>query len=342
MRCDRLKHKFKNLIKKYVPDWIILPIKRRFNSVELFRLYFRDYLRFKKYSFGINVPVKEAQLEAMIIKTYHSIEKGLSFKEIKLGFGSKVIKELLELLRKFKDYGFDTKKMCFKSAISALNEYVQLHENAGYDMTELKKAINMLSSDSHINYGGTIKLLKSDLLRDAKGNYEELANSRYSVRDFSDEEVDIQIILDAIKIARKTPSVCNRQAWKVRIIKDPQIKKIIRENQNGNRGFGDKVDTFLLITTDNSCFSAPRERNQGFIDGGMFSMSLLHALQFKGLATCPLSAALTVKQEKNIRNSLKIKNSENLILFIAVGHYTNEFKVPKSARKDINNLYEII
>ena len=54
----------------------------------------------------------------------------------------------------------------------------------------------------------------------------------------------------------------------------------------GNAGFGDRVPLVLVITSDLQTFFAPEERNQAWIDGGMFAMSLVHALHSLGLASC--------------------------------------------------------
>lgn len=81
----------------------------------------------------------------------------------------------------------------------------------------------------------------------------------------------------------------------------------------------------LVITVNNSYLAGPEERNQGFIDGGMFSMSPIYALTYFGLALCALNAAFTKKSDKLIRNILNISVNENLSMFISVGHYLDSF-----------------
>ena len=52
---------------------------------------------------------------------------------------------------------------------------------------------------------------------------------RRTVREFSDEEVPIEIIYNAIKSASSAPSGANKQPWHFAIVKDLGIKKDIRK-----------------------------------------------------------------------------------------------------------------
>ncbi|WP_219584364.1 nitroreductase family protein, partial [Vibrio parahaemolyticus] len=47
-------------------------------------------------------------------------------------------------------------------------------------------------------------------------DYFSVVNSRVSCREFTTEKVSEEKVKGAIELALKTPSVCNRQLWKVR------------------------------------------------------------------------------------------------------------------------------
>lgn len=327
----------KKKIKKIIPNSVKLKIISLKELKQINELYKQDRKSFLKYSFGAidNINSYE-QLEARITKEYHSIEKGLSYEKIRLGFGVSVIKNLVRLMAIYKEKGYSLDAHFYLTALSNLNEYITMHEENNYDVSDLKELIGKVANKEANLDGGVWYKRKEDVLKSTQSNFMEFSLARHSVRDFSDEPVDVELIKDAIKLAQSTPSACNRQSWKIRIIATNELKKKIRENQNGNRGFGQKIDKFLLITTDNQSFSKPRERNQAHIDGGMHSMNLLYSLHYKGLATIPLSASLTIEQEKNLRSDLKISESENFIMFIGVGHYVDGYKVPKSTRRNPN------
>jgi nitroreductase len=294
----------------------------------------QDNIRFVRFSFGRNLRKSSFnQLEARITKAYHSIEKGLAYDDVKLGFGENVLKELTKLLETYEESGFPLDAHCYQTAIDNLTKYVEMHKSKNYDFPELKRRIEKENAKLN-DRGGVVCLDKASIISELKLPFNDFFVSRHSVRNFSDEPVEMDLILTAIKLATKTPSACNRQSWKTRIIVNPTLKRLVEQNQNGNRGFGEMIDKYLLITTDTRYFAKPRERNQQYIDGGLFAMSLLLSLHFEGIATISLSASLTVKQEKNLRSGLGVKAYENFIMFIGIGNYPEALKVPKSARRD--------
>src|SRR3546814_1994141 len=63
--------------------------------------------------------------------------------------------------------------------------------------------------------------------------------------------------------------------------------------QNGNRGFGHEIPCLLILCTDLSAFDTAGERYQHWIDGGMFSMSLVWALHALGYSSCCLNWSKT-------------------------------------------------
>ena len=58
--------------------------------------------------------------------------------------------------------------------------------------------------------------------------YEELMNTRRSLRDFSKDKVEIEIIEKIISIAASSPSGANKEPWFFSIVKNEKIKKEIR------------------------------------------------------------------------------------------------------------------
>jgi iodotyrosine deiodinase len=57
----------------------------------------------------------------------------------------------------------------------------------------------------------------------------EWMNTRRTVRDFSDKPIDPKVIEDIILTASSAPSGAHKQPWTFCVVKDPDIKKQIRE-----------------------------------------------------------------------------------------------------------------
>ena len=324
-----------NKIKEYFRFFLI--------NFELLSTYFNDYIRFNKFNFNKNQKqLNKKQIESWMIKTYHSIEKGLSQSEFRYGFGESTILKLITLIELFdsKQYAHN---LVYEYSINSLNNYLITHDNNNsYKTVQLirdylsKKGIEGTRSSS------TKKLVKNEILDQTRIDFKSFVESRHSIRDYEPGEVSNADIVDCIKLALKTPSVCNRQGWKVRILTTPNPIKALRENQNGNQNWGHLANKFLVITHDINTLNSPRERNQGYVDGGLFAMSLLFALHSKGIATCSLSASLSKRQNLDLRKKIDIKDNENIIMFISIGNYREEFIVPASSRLNVSDFYEIL
>lgn len=289
------------------------------------------YRRFEKYSFVDCECDSLEQFEASITRLYHTIEKGLSYEDYRPGFGKDNVDNLLTSLEQYEQKGYDTQRFCYQTAVSCLQKYVKKNKDFGHEESALESRINALSGNSN-GLGGVIEV--SAPVDTSSMNYRDLVSSRHSIRHFSEKSVDVEVLKEAISLAQHTPSACNRQCWKTRIVADKDKMKTILDNQNGNRGFGHEFNKILVITADLRSQQRSREVFGAFVDGGMYAESVLNALYYKGIGSVPLSAALLPEQELNIRKALQLNDAEVLIMFIGVGNYPEgTFLTTRSERK---------
>lgn len=189
--------------------------------------------------------------------------------------------------------------------------------------------------------GGYLALDAESIRADARGDFASLARSRHSIRHFSDAPVDPALIQRAIEIAQKTPSVCNRQSWRVYCVREPDLKQRVAQLQGGNRGFGEQIDTLLIIASDLHSFFAINERNQAYVDGGLFSMSLMYALHYQGLGTCALNWSADVRKDRRLKKVAGIPDCMNIIMLMAVGQLPDTLRVARSVRRDCQTMVEM-
>ena len=180
--------------------------------------------------------------------------------------------------------------------------------------------------------GGTKDLTKQAVQSDSAIDFKRFTESRYSVRNFSDEPVDVELIKQALKIAEKSPSACNRQPWKVYVYKGKRKDEIL-SLQGGNRGFTENIDTAILVACNVESYFV-HEMDLPFVDGGLYAMTLMFALHSLGVGTIPLSCAMMKDKQKALYKHFEIKDNEIPVLLIGVGNLKEEFKVALSNRYD--------
>jgi nitroreductase len=330
---------------KYVPKKIYPILKTLYGPIKILRLiknYIYDFKRYLKYSTTLSYSNDANKLESRIIKRYHIIEKGLAMPETRLGFGQAVINQLIEHLSLYKKKNYPTENIQYKAAISALNSYIDFHEVHNYDVNYLKNEINKLNYNDENDFGGVVKMKAADILTSSKSDFKNFALNRFSIRKFDSKEVSNEAIEEVIRIAQKTPSVCNRQSSKVYVVEGSEKVKEVLSLQNGNRGFGHLINKVLIITSDIRAFDGFEERNQSFIDGGMFAMSVLYGLHYQGLGACALNWSVKKETHEALRKMVGVGQSENIIMYIGVGHLPSELEIPISQRKTIEEVVTYI
>ena len=163
--------------------------------------------------------------------------------------------------------------------------------------------------------------------------FEALSIARRSVRDFAPLPVPKEIVQRAVRVAALSPSACNRQPNKVIFIEDRAAIDSALAFQNGNRGFGHKVPLLAVLVVDSTGYFDGSERNQAYIDGGLFAMSLMFALRALGLGSCSLNWCVTPATDRAFRKLRHVKEEEIVTMMMAIGYPPESVTVPLSPRR---------
>lgn len=300
-----------------------------------------EYKTLSKHLGAFNTYKKKEKLEADITIKVHAIEKGLAMANPRVGFGEQKIEDLLNVLNSYRKCFGDIQFL--NHSIPVLESYFNFNIENQYSNQILFEKFNKLKQTLKVNpcyRGGTINLSKNYITANSQINFDEFINSRYSIRDFSDDPIDEKLIINALQISRKTPSSCNRQAWKVHVFRDKIKKKELLEFQ-GNRGFIDQIDTAIIVSCSLNSFFI-HERHQAYIDGGLYAMTLIYALHSQGLGTIPLTMAMTSSKMNIFYKKFNIEKELVPILIIGVGNLKENFKVALSERKNIEEYVKFI
>ena len=308
-----------------------------------------DNYRFFRYSAWNFINTKE-KYDSILIKEYHRIEKWLTYNEFRPFFGKKVIENIIEIINKKWPKFWLT--WWAEISINTIQFYLDFHEKKWYkdddfvekittDLNEIKTLLNYNSSSKKEEWWMKI-VKKEEILENSKIWAKDFFYSRYSIRDFDWTSVDKTLVKEAIEIALKTPSVCNRQSWRTYLLTDKKDILNALKYQNWNWGFNKAIDKLLIVTTELADFHNWTERYQNWIDWGMFSMSIVYALHSLWLWSCCLNWSAYFYNDIRLRKVVPIKKSESIIMMIAVWNIPEKLKVAQSPRKNVDDILTII
>jgi nitroreductase len=309
-----------------------------FNALRYFMYDYKRYLKYSGYKSDFNDDELRNYNSVMV---YHGLEKSLSYKERNPNSGWRNAYQLLDLLKyaeKNNSFGYHD-----IASLQVLEKFINLPENKNDKrMKEIKNILNKYSkyiSNSNENHG-VFEYSYEDYRKGILKNPEDFFYSRYSLREFKDEIVKDEDIQRAVRLAMKTPSVCNRQGWGIYHTSKQDIKNIVLKYQEGNKPFGEKIPNLMIVTADLKAFFSPEEHYQYWIDGGLLSMSLIYAFHSIGVATCALNWSAKPKNDLELRKKLNIKDNHTIIMVLAVGYPDENNIVCASTRRPIEEVYQ--
>lgn len=304
--------------------------------------YAYDFRRFVRFGSPDRALPLASQQQAFLIMLAHSLEKGLALPSPRPGFGQDKLRMLLARLDSYiRQHGDD---WVSQTSIQAVEAYLAYHAHTplAQSLDWAASQLGALRTASHhwnpaVN-GGTISLPEAP--QDIKDAFpiETFLRSRHSIRNFREDLVPLDVIRRAISLAQTAPSVCNRQAGRVHVIPRSAFANYVLQLQDGNRGFGDTASHILVITVDVRCFLSIGERNQMWIDGGLFAMTLVLALHGLGVGTCFLNWSADMARDKELRNRLPIPVWENVVTMLAIGFAPPGVKACVSQRRPLGEV----
>ena len=328
------------LLKKILPQRVKYFCYKVLSIKEILLVFVKDAVRYLKYSSTIGRRSR-GNLRSLIVIDYHRIEKGLSLPRPKYAFGKQVIENLLSNCNIFLDrFGND---WVLDQSASALETYFK--EFSGSDeLVQHKANFDLLRSriaeTKAQQFGPTKTVAKDDLLNKCDFDFDSFYCSRYSIRDFSYKDVGDEVVKKALSLAMRAPSVCNRQPWRVIDIKSQSKIQKVCSVQGGSRGFAEAINRLLVIAVDLQEFYIVGERNEAWVDGGIFLQSVLISLHAQGVGACPLNWCVGTHSDFRLRQMCpELEPSCVVIALVGIGSLKDEFKVAQSARRPLEEIY---
>lgn len=299
-----------------------------------------EYWRFSKQTVRCGMSSNSEKLLTEILMITHALEKGFSIHEKKVGFGTKKLQQLISLLERFvRKYGYSDS---LSVSIAVALELISFHKQSGFSNEILEKSeISVHKLIAHagkqkddFNQAGFIQKNVREMQDLSNANFETLAQNRYSFRHFSDKPVLENELRKVLNIAKKSPSACNRQSYRVHVFSESKKDQILLL-QGGANSFYKEVNKVLLVTGNlNRYYSM--EQHLPYVDASLFAMSLMYAMAANGIASIPLTMGRRRKDLQKIRKEMNLPENEVPVLLIAIGHYPEEAELSVSARNPVD------
>ena len=157
--------------------------------------------------------------------------------------------------------------------------------------------------------------------------FHDCVRTRRSVRDFSPEPVDREVILDCLNAARLSPSSLNCQPWRFFVIDDPVLKSkvasavcnpLLKINLHARQ-----APVLVLVVSDLTGSANPLVRTalrrMGMIpyDIGAAVQTLCLAAADHGLGSCILGS---IRNRQQLRSLLGLSSNQEIHLAVALGY----------------------
>lgn len=294
------------------------------------KLFLKLFFLFNKYTAKIFLILRHGQSEEYeIMQLAHRLEKGLINKNPKTMWGWEKAERLAFLLNRNRD------KRSFSTGVSVLQSYLTNKaevKDEKYLAIELKEKYSLPYSP----LCGGLMTINEPLFNEAEVLcIKKFINSRHSTRNFDSKEIDYDKVNEAIQLAMRCPSACNRQPYKVYIISD----KI----RSAKLGVSDESAASLYITGSIDAF-AETELMDWVVSPSIFAAYLTLTLHCYGYGSCVYRKELIGdrKYNKSVSMLCDIPNTEQLILELRIGQYPQIINAAVSNRFTVDDICKII
>jgi len=280
-----------------------------------FREYPQDLWLFLRHNGHSPLEEHSRRLSHKTIIEAHTIEKGLTLPQPKPHFGRDKISAMLDMN---KDWTPPASDLSRSMLVGALKEYQETFADTSPPDASFANRVNQFitNHDKQIANGGVRRNVQH-----LGENLDALSflQNRFAAREFSDIPVSADELRTVIETAQRAPSQCNRQSIRLHVYRDPSKIQQLLSLQGGAKGFADNVPVLFIVSSEITAWGGSQQRNQPYVDGGLYSMMLMLALDAKGLLSCPLNLAISNNKERSIKTAGDIHARERLIMMIATG-----------------------
>ena len=207
---------------------------------------------------------------------------------------------------------------------------------------EIGAAVDRLIGNVRADNQTNTYTFRRDALPTQVADYLTFVTSRHSARRFSEKGISQADVHYAVSAAMTSPSACNRQMCKVHWVTTPEQIEAMKPYLQGIGGIALENAHYFVITFDMLAFERIGERNQGWLNVGLFAMNFVNALHSRKIGSCFIQWANSNREEAALKRQLGLHDSERIGVVVVAGAYPDEFDVPVSRRRSLSEVLDEI
>lgn len=296
---------------------------------------FKDYMTSKiewskLYSFPSNL--------YRLRRNIHRIEKGLIHPNRRKSFGLSYINMVMLDFENLTSNGL-LSSTDIKYFGDILKEYERVTD-LNPDLRErLRRILNINVKDGLKSVPYELNIATQDGIDRFWPN---LLASRRSVRYFSKEVPTLETVKLIVQDAVQSPSPCNRNSIKYQVMFDKNSIVRVGSIVGGARTFIHQVPCLIAVIGDANAYPGLYDRHARYIETGLQSMTFMYSATTRGLSTCPINWPRVKAYDTEVSSVLDLKNTERVMMLIALGYPDKNVQVAFSGKADIKTILSVV
>lgn len=318
-------------------------LRRTVKRAKVYKEYFADATFMSRHLLDGGPDPEHEQYKIMILS--HSLEKGLSYRNARV-FGRSKAEDLMGRLEKSSSETRESSAFAIGvEVLRSWSDFIKSREGDDVHAASIRGRLDALvDMDTPWDCGFVAGVASANHLDSSSWKelpFEDFVRGRHSTRRFTDLPVSDDDLQLCIELAMRSPSACNRQMVGLRVFDDPQAKELLYRTLHGTGGIDFDTCRLAVVTFDARSLDFYGERNQGYLNAGLFAMTLVYALQWKGIGSCLLQFGNTFAEEKVLADGLSLQPGERIAVGIAFGVPEPDGVVPASIRRDVSEVFSV-
>lgn len=144
----------------------------------------------------------------------------------------------------------------------------------------------------------------------------EAINARRSIRKYTAEAVDDNVVQELLRAAMQAPSACNEQPWHFIVAKDAQVRALLAKTSPYTH-MADNAAVVIVVAGD---MKVEKAKGMWVQDCAAATQNLLLAVTAKGLGAVWCGVHPEEDREKHVREALGLPDHVIPFNLICIGH----------------------